>query len=308
MYLYPYKIFAPSKKYWDPDANNGEGKMKKLLFNSNNYNKVEGIYSVEKLSYREVLEVKEKYTDSYISVLLGEVKPGVYLGCLDLDHCKSYDGTSLEPETKELLKEFNDNEWEWSQSGDGIHIYYLTRQKFETCIVKDIAGCKSFEWYCDKRHILSTNFDFYNTDLQIGKHDDFLLRVLEQVNNKKEQEEPSLKSEVMSMFEGQVIKDVEQFQNSIMTGRTPVTSMDVLRKCCTKDTNLRELIDAFPEQVDQSQHDAKLLRKLCYYALSFEGAYTLAKKTNYYKNKDARHQAKFNDSKYIERTRRLIGL
>ena len=38
MYLYPYKIFAPSKRVWDPKANNGEGKMIKYLFDKDNYN------------------------------------------------------------------------------------------------------------------------------------------------------------------------------------------------------------------------------------------------------------------------------
>ncbi|MBP5597565.1 MAG: hypothetical protein J6Y02_19495 [Pseudobutyrivibrio sp.] len=307
MYLYPYKIFAPSRKVWDPKANKGKGKMMKFLFNDGSYKDVVGIYQVNRCNLKEVQKIMEKYTDSYISVLLGEVRPGVYLGCLDLDHCKNYDNTDLEPETKELLKEFKEHEWEWSQSGDGIHIFYLTRKPYTTKIVKDISGCKSFEWYCDGRYILTTTFDFNNTDLEIGKHDEFLDKILKKMEEKKESERKiSQEDMIKSVFDGKVITDVDQFQNSILAGRNPVETMDVLRKCCLKDDTLKDLIDAESSSVDQSQHDARLLKKLMYYTLSFEGAYILAKKTNYYKSKDKKHIKKFDDPRYIERTRQFI--
>lgn len=307
MYLYPYKIFAPSKRVWDPKANDGEGKMIKYLFDKDNYNRIVGIYQTGRYNHREVQEIVERYIDSYISVLLGEVKPGVYLGCLDLDHCRNYDKTDLEPETKELLKEFEPYEWEWSQSGDGIHIFYLTRKKYTTKIVKDISGCKSFEWYCDKKYILTTKFDWKNADLKIGKHDVFLDEILRKMEEKKESERKVSQVDlVKKVFNGREITDMEQFQNSVLAGRTPVESMDVLRKCCEKDSTLKELIDADAGSVDQSQHDARLLKKLMYYTFSFESAYIMAQKTNYCKSKDAKHIKKFQDPGYIERTRQFI--
>jgi hypothetical protein len=69
---------------------------------------------------------------------------------------------------------------------------------------------------------------------------------------------------------------------------------------------LKEVIDMNPESVDQSAHDAKLIRKLMYYCLSFDAAYNMAKKTNYYQMKDEKHKKKFNNPTYIERTRRFI--
>lgn len=306
MYLYPYKIFSIAKKVWDPKANQGKGKWIKYLISKDNYNKILGIYSCDKFNLKGAIQVTERITSSYVSVLLGEIKPGVYLNVLDLDDCKTYDGEDLEPETKELLKEFNDNEWEWSQSGNGIHIYILTRKKYKTSIVKDIVGCKSFEWYADKRFILAQDFDFENTDLVIGKHDKFLDNILKKCEEKKNEVKPSTANEVKSMFEGKIINDEEQLFNSLITKRTPVEDMFTLRGCGYKDSTLIEIIDTDPSTVDQSQHDAKLLRKLMYYTLSFESAYNMAKKTNYYKAKDNKHKKKFDDPSYIERTRQFI--
>ena len=127
------------------------------------------------------------------------------------------------------------------------------------------------------------------------------------MEEKKESERKVSQADLAKkVFGGKIITDMEQFQNSIMAGRTPVESMDVLRKCCLKDDTLKELIDANAGSVDQSQHDARLLKKLMYYTLSFESAYIMAQKTNYYKSKDAKHIKKFQDPGYIERTRNFI--
>lgn len=289
MYIYPYKIFALSKN-------------KRLL--KDNYKIPCGIYDVDRINYKEATQAKEENTDSYISVLLGEVRPGVYLNVWDLDDCFDSEG-NIEPETQELLKNFDKSEWETSCSGKGIHIYTLTRKKYETFMPKGFKGCKkAFEFYSDKRHIVSTTLDFINTDFQIGKYDNLLDSIYEEYQAL--QAPSSFKEDVCEVFGGKVITDMEQFQNSILAGRTPVESMDVLRKCCVKDETLREIIDMPASAVDQSQHDAKLLRKLMYYTLSFDSAHALAKKTNYYKSKDARHIKKFDDKNYIERTRKFV--
>jgi hypothetical protein len=79
-----------------------------------------------------------------------------------------------------------------------------------------------------------------------------------------------------------------------------------LRGICLKDIQLKELIDCDPSTVDQSAQDAKLVRKLMYYCLSFDAAWQMAMKTNYYQAKDAFHKKKFNNPIYIERTRKFI--
>ena len=311
MYLYPYKIFSPSKKVWNPKGNNGNGKMMKYLHSKDDYNEILGIDTYNKMNHREVLEAVGKFTNSYVSVLLEEVKPGVYLGCLDLDHCLNAEG-EIEAETKELLKEFDDSEWEFSQSGDGMHIFYLTRRNFEkewgkaATIVKDIAGCKSFEWYAGRRYILTTTFDFENTDLKIGKHDEFLDGILKKLEEHKNSQKPTMVEDVISMFEGKIIKDEDQLFNSMIAKRQPVEDMYTLRRCGYKDSSLIEIIDTEPSTVDQSAHDAKLIRKLMYYTLSFESAWDMAMKTNYYKHKDEKHKKKFNNAGYKERTRQFI--
>ena len=74
---------------------------------------------------------------------------------------------------------------------------------------------------------------------------------------------------------------------------------------CT--TNIINIIDENPENVDQSAHDAKLIRKLMFYTLNdFDEAWEFAKKTNYYKAKDKRHKDKFDNPTYKERTKNFI--
>lgn len=289
MYLYPYKIFAMSKN--------------KRLFNRGNPYRTVGIYDVECMTYDCAKEVKEDIDDSCISVLLGEVKKGLYLNVLDLDDCLLEDG-SIEPETKDLLSYFDDDEWEFSSSGTGIHIYVLTTKKYNTFIVKELQGCKSFEFYADKRHIVTTTFDFENVSLPINKYNGLLDGIKEEVEKKRG---GATVKEVMEVFDGKEIKgDDEQTYNQILLGRTPVTSISKIRELCVKDTYMRELIDMNPESVDQSAHDASLIRKLMYYTLSFDSAWDMAMKTNYYQAKDMKHKKKFNDSKYKERTRNFI--
>lgn len=291
MYLAPYKIFAISKN-------------KRLLKPSEPHRTI-GIYDVEKFNYNDACTHADKL-DAQVSVLLGEVCSGIKLICLDLDDC--YDEhAEMEGLTKEFLKEFNDNEWEISTSGTGIHIYILTKLDLDTFIVKDMEGSKSFECYTNKRHIVTTLFDFENTSLIVGKHDAFLEGLYSKVREQKARNQDSSFTEtVRQIFDG-TINPTEQEINGKIYKRTPVTDMYTLRGLGYKDPMIIEVIDESPDAVDQSAHDAKLIRKLMYYTLSFETAWELAQKTNYYKAKDERHKKKFNDPKYIERTRKFIG-
>lgn len=288
MYIYPFKIFTPSKE-------------KRILKDNGSYG---GIYDAVKDNYINTRE-RAKSIGAKVSILLGEVVNGVKLICLDLDDCFMEDG-SIEPETKELLKEFNNNEWEVSSSGEGIHVYILTKLDLETFIVKDLEGCKSFECYTNKRHIVTTTFDFLETNLFVGAHDNFIKTLYDKVKQIHEAKNPySFKDTVIAMFNGREIKEDTEIYSDIYD-RKPVTDMYTLRGCGFKDSALIELIDTEPSTVDQSAHDAALIRKLMYYTFSFEGAWELAKKTNYYKHKDAYHQKKFNDDKYKERTRKFL--
>lgn len=112
---------------------------------------------------------------------------------------------------------------------------------------------------------------------------------------------------VKTVFEGVKIEDEESAFIAGLKKQSPVTDMWTLRKCGYKDSNLIEIIDTEPTSVDQSAHDAKLIRKLMYYTYDFDLAWELAKKTNYYKHKDKKHQDKFNSERYKERTRMFIG-
>ena len=285
MFLYPYKIFALSKD-------------KRIL--KPDHKTPAGIYDAEKLNYQNACNLAEK-KDLRVSVLLGEIINGINLICLDLDDCFLADG-KLEPQTETFLKEFKDEEYEVSSSGEGIHVYILTKMNLETFIVKDIVGVKSFECYTNKRHIVTTYFDFENTDLKVGLHDEFLKTLYDKV---REQKKPSLVEDTKTVFQGKEISgDADVY--GAMLGRTPVTDMYTLRGCGYKDQSLIEIIDENPDSVDQSAHDAKLIRKLMYYTLDFDAAWEMAKKTNYYKAKDARHKAKFDTPAYKERTRRFL--
>ena len=297
MYLYPFKIFTLSKN--------------KRLFKESEPNRTIGIYNADLMNYEQVSLAKMRLMEKEnvcISVLLGRFTDAVSLIVLDLDDCFKEDGKTIEDDTKRFLEEFEENEWEISSSGTGIHIYILTTLDLGTFIVKDLEGCKSFECYTNKRHIVTTTFDFYNTNLKVDKHNEFLQELYNRVQKQKaKNEEFSQKAMVKNVFQGTEIRsETEAFASGIRK-EGPVTDMFTLRKCGYKDSNLIEIIDMEPSCVDQSAHDAKLIRKLMYYTFSFDAAWELAKKTNYYKHKDKFHQTKFNSDRYKERTRMFIG-
>lgn len=289
MFLYPFKIFALSKN--------------KRLINVDEPQRTVGIYDVMKYNYHDAKELSEcGVSNCKVSILLGNLFKDVNLICLDLDDCFNEDGTMTQ-DTQDLLFEFKKEEWEVSSSGTGIHVYILTRRNFETFIVKEMIGCKSFECYTNKRHIVTTTFDFEHTNLQIGAHDEYLEAIYSEAKRLRER---SAQTEmVKTVFAGKEIK-TEQDLNSALYDRQPVDSIYTIRGLCLKDTALKDIIDCNPESVDQSAHDAKLIRKLMYYCLSFDAAYEMAKKTNYYQMKDEKHKKKFNNPTYVERTRRFI--
>lgn len=297
MYLYPFKIFTLSKN--------------KRLFKESEPSRTIGIYDADLMNYEHVSLAKMRLMEKEnvcISVLLGRFTDTVSLIVLDLDDCFKEDGKTIEDDTKRFLEEFEENEWEISSSGTGIHIYILTTLNLGTFIVKDLEGCKSFECYTNKRHIVTTTFDFYNTNLKVDKHNEFLQELYNRVQKQKARnEEFSQKAMVKNVFQGTEIRsETEAFASGIRK-ESPVTDMFTLRKCGYKDSNLIDIIDMEPSCVDQSVHDAKLIRKLMYYTFSFDAAWELAKKTNYYKHKDKFHQTKFNSDRYKERTRMFIG-
>lgn len=297
MYLYPFKIFTLSKN--------------KRLFKESEPNRTIGIYDADLMNYKQVSLAKMRLMETgnvCISVLLGRFTDTVSLIVLDLDDCFKEDGKTIEDDTKKFLEEFEENEWEISSSGTGIHIYILTTLDLGTFIVKDLEGCKSFECYTNKRHIVTTTFDFYNTNLKVDKHNEFLQELYNRVQKQKaKNEEFSQKTMVKDVFQGVEIRsNAEAFAAGIRK-EDPVTDMFTLRRCGYKDSNLIKIIDMEPSCVDQSAHDVKLIRKLMYYTFSFDAAWELAKKTNYYKHKDKFHQTKFNSDRYKERTRMFIG-
>lgn len=288
MYLYPYKIFTVSNQ--------------KRLYKIDDLTRPVGIYEATKMKYIEARDFAYS-KDMQVSVLLGDVGSGVKLICLDLDDCFTPEG-KLENDTKEFLKEFKDTEYEVSSSGEGIHVYILTKLDLSTFIVKNLEGCKSFECYTNKRHIVTTTFDFENNNLQVGIHDKFITDLYERVEKQKTQKNTVVEDAKM-IFSGKVIKDDADIRGAVYK-RTPVRDFYTLRGLCLKDPVLKEVIDMCPDSVDQSAHDAKLIRKLAYYTLDIEAAWEMAKKTNYYKDKDARHKKKFDDPTYRARTNRLL--
>ena len=290
MYLYPYKIFTISKD-------------KRIIKKSPNGLKAVGIYDADKLNYKEACAQAEGIKGS-VSILLGEFIGGIKLICLDLDDCFLDNGT-IEPKTRELLKEFSPEEYEVSSSGTGMHIYILTKMDLSTFIVKEMEGAKSFECYTNKRHIVTTYFDFNNTNLQVGKHDEFLQELYKKAESTKKPNEDLIQN-VKVVFDGTEVSTKADIRGK-MYGRTPCPDMFTLRSRGYKDPELINIIDENPENVDQSAHDAKLIRKLMFYTLNdFDEAWEFAKKTNYYKAKDKRHKDKFDNPTYKERTKNFI--
>lgn len=151
---------------------------------------------------------------------------------------------------------------------------------------------------------MTVGFDFENTSLNVGQHDEFLQGLYDRVNKQKES---TLKQDVITVFDGEEVRSDSEVWGRKFTGRTPVTDMYTLRGCGYKDPVLIECIDMEPDSVDQSAHDAKLIRKLMYYTFDFDSAWEMAKKTNYYKHKDQKHKIKFDNPTYKERTRQFIS-
>lgn len=290
MYLDGYEIFTISKN--------------KRLITPDKEERPVGIYDAVRMDYKKALDEAEKH-DASISVMLGQIlSDGTKLICLDLDDCVLEDG-SLEPLTKEFMKEFDWTETETSTSGTGMHIYILTKLPLETFIIKDMEGCKSFECYTNKRHIVTTTFDFSESNIKIGKHDEFLKALYEKAQALRNPKTEMIQN-VKILFDGKEVKDAADEYGALLK-RTPVKDYQTLLKCCDKDISLRDIINENPDSVDQSAFDAKLIRKLMYYSLDFDYAWQLAMQTPYYQAKDSRHKKKFNDSTYIERTRKFIA-
>lgn len=286
MYLYPYSIFALSSK--------------KRTVNEDGI--PTGIYDTPRYNYNEADRLAGQ-SDYDISVLLGKVTGDINLICLDLDDCCDENG-ELNQETKDFIKPFSTKEYEISKSGTGLHVFILTKLNLDTFIVKELEGCKSFECYTNKRHIVTTYTDFRDVSYQVGKHDEFILDLYRRVEEQKSNQN---KSDIVEVMRGQVFNGSdEQLENAMHTGRTPVEDMYTLRGCGFKDTQLIETIDENPDCVDQSAHDAKLIRKLMYYTLSFDSAWEMAEKTNYWKAKNDKHKKKWYTSVYRERTRKFL--
>lgn len=289
MFLAPYKIFTISK---GKRILNPEGR------------KLVGIHDAKRFNYDLACKIAEN-NDCVVSVLLGNVVGDIKLICLDLDDCYTPEG-ELDKNTEEFLKEFKEEEYETSSSGEGVHVYILTKLDLPTFIVKELEGCKSFECYTSMRHIVVTLFDFENTNLKVGAHDKFLLDLYQRVEEQKKAREPNrLEKDCIEIFEGERVDSDVQVREKVYK-RKSITDMFELRKIGYKDPMLIQVIDENPDAVDQSAHDAKLIRKLMYYTLSFNLAREVAKKTNYYKAKDDKHKKKFDDPRYIERTKDFI--
>lgn len=306
MFLYPYKIFSTSRN--------------KRLYTGDKI-ALHNIYDCDRLNYKDAQRavtnknrrLANRDNGSFsISVLLGEVRPGIYLNCLDLDGCRNDDGSLTQP-AKDLLEYFNEDEWEYSSSGTGGHIFILTSKEYEPFTMDEYFGegaHKDLEFFPRKKHIVTTTFDFLNTNLELNAHNDLIEALMDE---KREQEElrritssGAFKNDILSMFEGQM-DNTEAKARGALLGREPITDMYTLRRCGYKDEKLIELIDADPSSVDQSAHDCALIAKLLYYTLSSEDAWNLATKTNYYQHKDEKHKKKFHNELYRQRTNDYIA-
>ena len=304
-FIYPYKIFTTAKN-------------KALYKESEPWRKI-GIYTYDKYNYNEARLATERIEDSNIAVLLETLYANVKLMCIDMDHC--YDNGVIRPEARDFLSFFDKDDYEQSQSGDGFHIFILTTKDFKSFkmalndskrnfTLQETMGCDSWEFWAELKYIVTTTFDFEDKNFKIGKYDDLIeglyqFKLEKDKEVEKKQAHSDFTNSVLTVFEGQIDND-ESKARAVILGREPVTDMYKLRGCANKDDKLRNLIDANASTVDQSSHDAALIAKLLYYTLSYEGAWNLATKTNYYQGKDEYHKKKFNRLDYRERTNNFI--
>lgn len=228
-----------------------------------------------------------------ISIKLGPIgDTGYSIFCIDCDHCDFnhpvYKWMKSIIDTPQLV--------ELSQSGEGAHIFIIkkTDEVFETKFM-DFTG-QQLEVWTRLRHIVSPNLERI-VDVELKECNVAIFDKLLELSEEQER----LKAE-------QYERERERFEKKKKkrgyTFVAPETNISVFAK---SDKRLKEMLEAEPEDVDNSANDLALVRKICYYfdTKDKDIVQNVFERTDWFAKKDEYHIKKFYRPGYLDR---LIAL
>lgn len=228
-----------------------------------------------------------------ISIKLGPISnTGYSIYCIDCDHCDFshpvYKWIASIVDTPQLC--------ELSSSGQGAHLFVIkkTTKQFETRFM-DFTG-QQLEVWTRVRHIVAPNISKI-VDVELKECNVAIFDKLMELSDEQER----LKAEQYER-EREKIKKVHAKRG--YTFVAPETDIAVFAK---SDKRLYEILNAEPEDVDNSANDLALVRKICYYydSKDIDIVRNVFEHTDWFAKKDDFHIKKFYRPGYLDR---LISL
>lgn len=228
-----------------------------------------------------------------ISIKLGPIgDTGYSIYCIDCDHCDFkhpvYKWMTSLIDTPQLV--------ELSQSGEGAHIFIIkqTSESFETRFM-DFTG-QQLEVWTRLRHIVSPNIEKI-VDVELKECNVAIFDKLMELSD----EQMRLKAE---QYEKDRLKIEKEHSKKNYNFVAPETDISVFSK---SDKRLYELLNAEPEDVDNSANDLGLVRKIVYYydTKDKDIIQNVFERTDWFAKKDEYHIKKFYRPGYLDR---LIAL
>lgn len=228
-----------------------------------------------------------------ISIKLGPIgDTGYSIYCIDCDHCDFnhpvYKWIKSMIDTPQLC--------ELSSSGQGAHLFIIkhTTENIETKFM-DFTG-QQLEVWTKVRHIVSPDISKI-VDVELKECNVALFDKLLELSEEQER----LKQE---QYERERAKLEKTKAKKNYTYVAPETDIAVFAK---SDRRLKEILEAEPDDVDNSANDLALVRKICYYYNTYdiELVRDVFERTDWYAKKDDPHIKKFYRPGYLDR---LISL
>lgn len=249
------------------------------------------IDNAARIPYQQFKKAKEHgYT---ISIKLGPIgDTGYSIFCIDCDHCDFshpvYKWIKSLIDTPQLT--------ELSTSGEGAHLFIIkkTDEVYETRFM-DFTG-QQLEVWTRVRHIVSPDISKI-VDVELKECNVAIFDKLIELSDEQER----LKQE---QYERDRVKIEKEHQKKKYTFVAPETDITVFSK---SDKRLYEILNAEPEDVDNSANDLALVRKIVYYydTKDKDIVQNVFERTDWFAKKDEYHIKKFYRPGYIDR---LIAL
>ena len=263
-------------------------KDKRPVDSSGKYSTIDGAVNVP---YQQFKKAKDNgYT---VSIKLGPIgDTGYSIYCIDCDHCDFkhpiYKWINSLIDTPQLV--------ELSQSEEGAHLFIIkkTTDSFETRFM-DFTG-QQLEVWTRLRHIVSPCIDRI-VDVELKECNVAIFDKLMELSD----EQIGLKQE---QYEKDRLKYEKEHQKKKYSYVAPETDISVFAK---SDKRLFDILNAEPEDVDNSANDLGLVRKICYYYDTKDKniIQDVFERTDWFAKKDEYHIKKFYRPGYLDR---LIAL